>query len=159
MVDINDSDVVDRELMNMLRSRTPSGQSATFCYGCYKPTNSLTVRHHIGLVWDKNEIVNDGNKRYIRLKCKFCDEYRQLSMSSFSMKQFLANWNDNDIFVLQKDHAKCNETNVYVFDGCYNFMSAFNSMLKADNDIIKQLTKIGDNFLKLRKKEFEELKN
>ena len=152
---VKDDTSVNDALLEMLRSRKPSGQM-NYCGGCYKPNNSLTVKHHMGLIWNRNDISDEGYARYIKLKCKFCNEWRQLSLGSVSIRHFRANFNDASHFVLIKDHDKrkgCNK-NEMAGGCCYNTLANINEMVGSDQKASDQLMKLSSRLKKERMEEF-----
>lgn len=154
MSSTNDETSVNDALLELIRSRKPSNQM-NFCKGCYKPNNSLTVRQNIGLVWDRDEISDQGYARYVKIKCKFCMEWRQLSLGSVSIRHFRANFEDATHFILIKDHDKrkgCTKSEMEA-GCCYNTLANINELIGTDNKASQQLIKLSDEILEKRKEE------
>ena len=154
MVEISESDLINRELMEMLRKRQPS-QQMNYCKGCYKPNQSITIKQHIGLVWDKSDILDENYAKYIQVKCKYCSEWRQLSLGRVSMGNFRMNKNNNSHFVLQKEHVCGRVNNPFQGGCCFNTLSGYNENLSTDSRDLKQLIKVSDKLIEMREKSFQ----
>lgn len=57
-----------------------------FCDSCFGPRNTLTVKQHLGEIWQKSDV--EIIEKVVFLPCKECKNKRELSLSSVSL-QFL----------------------------------------------------------------------
>jgi len=84
-------------------SRLPSARSKLKCLGCFAPRNTLTVKFHVSLTWEKHEISFPENKSGVNLPCKTCKETRFLNLSKFSLDVFKVDLEQYGTFQLLKD--------------------------------------------------------
>ena len=160
MVDINNDTNVNVALNEFLRAKSPSARLENgYCVGCFAPRDSLTVRPHINLIWKEDDCYEDGKN--FRMKCKFCDTMRIVSLSSFSMKTLRGDiQSGSDFFVLAKDHKpECNVKTSYLLScSCYNYVAGVNSVAPNSVNILK-MYKEQNKEIERRKEGLEKLKN
>ena len=124
--------------------------NSNYCMGCYAPEDTLQTGKHLLLCFERDRIIFDKDDRFPRVQCLYCDTYRTLRMSSVSRKWLLADLDNNDYFILMKDHKKFCSAEPTKACGCYNVMQGVNTWNpKHTKENIKQM-------LEYREKEIEE---
>tara|TARA_Y100000004_G_C8944196_1_gene425527 strand:+ start:502 stop:972 length:471 start_codon:yes stop_codon:yes gene_type:complete len=140
---------------NFLSDLIQTGEDKLYCGGCFGPNNTLTIKHHIGLVWSATQTdIFEGKN--VELMCKFCSEFRILSLSRNGYRKVMnSNWKNATHFILVKNHKVegCEQTDPFVLDSCYNELIALDSHIHDINEYIEQSIKWNKERKELLKKQ------
>lgn len=145
-----DSKLTNQEfLLDLMQTN----EDMLYCDGCYSPNSTLTIKHHVGLVWSFTQ-TDIFPEKAVEVMCKYCSQFRILSLSKKGYRKLMnSDWKKASHFILVKNHSveNCDETDPFVVDSCWNEFLALDSSI---HDIDKMI----DQSIKWNKERKEQLK-